>query len=242
MGTSGAVCRRIGRPFPPTAEFAPSSPCIAGSACTPVEAKSIRGLRQLLLLRSHTTERWCRQTHRLALQDGYIGRGLPSHRPSFPADGRIRPELPMAGSCTYSTLQQQTDRQASAIRSANKKKSGTLRCDGENAAAGRRRTGRPSALFWDPGSIAPRRRHIGVPSPPTAEFAPSSRRAKRGGPTLRSVIYGGSLVGFPGSRHRSHQKPLHVLIGSPSTIYEGGAVARTGSGGATRRQSADILQ
>ena len=24
-----------------------------------------------------------------------IGRGLPSHRPSFPADGRIRPELPM---------------------------------------------------------------------------------------------------------------------------------------------------
>ena len=171
MGTSGAVCRRIGRPFPPTAEFAPSS-------------------------------RWL--------------------------------EAARTAPCSS------TDRQASAIRSANKKKSGTLRCDGENAAAGRRRTGRPSALFWDPGSIAPRRRHIGVPSPPTAEFAPSSRRAKRGGPTLRSVIYGGSLVGFPGSRHRSHQKPLHVLIGSPSTIFERGCLETQFSGSPGRSHLAAV--
>ena len=45
-----------------------------------------------------------------------------------------------------------------------------------------------------------------------------SRRANRGGPTLRSVIYGGSLVGFPGSTHRSRVLPLHVLAGSRHTI------------------------
>ena len=67
-----------------------------------------------------------------------------------------------------------------------------------------------------------------------------SRRAKRGGRTLGSEIYGGSLVGFLSSTHRSHQKPLHVLIGSPSTIYEGSAVARTGSGGATKMQNAGL--
>ena len=67
-----------------------------------------------------------------------------------------------------------------------------------------------------------------------------SRRANRGGRTLGSEIYGGSLVGFLSSTHRSHQKPLHVLIGSPSTIYEGSAVARTGSGGATKMQNAGL--
>ena len=67
-----------------------------------------------------------------------------------------------------------------------------------------------------------------------------SRRANGGGRTLGSEIYGGSLVGFLSSTHRSHQKPLHVLIGSPSTIYEGSAVARTGSGGATKMQNAGL--
>ena len=67
-----------------------------------------------------------------------------------------------------------------------------------------------------------------------------SRRARPGGPTRRSEIFGGRLVGFSSSTHRSHQKPLHVLIGSPSTIYEGGALARTGGGGATRMQNARL--
>ena len=49
------------------------------------------------------------------------------------------------------------------------------------------------------------------------------------------------MVRFSSSTHRSHQKPLHVLIGSPSTIYEGGAVARTGSGGATEMQNAWLV-
>ena len=57
-----------------------------------------------------------------------------------------------------------------------------------------------------------------------------SRRAKRGGRTLGSEIYGGSLVGFLSSTHRSHQKPLHVLIGSRSTIYKRGCLETQFSG------------
>ena len=68
--------------------------------------------------------------------------------------------------------------------------------------------------------------------------AARSRRAHSGGPTRRSEIFSGRAVGFSSSTHRSHQKPLHVLIGSPLTIYEGGAVARTGSGGATGMRNA----
>ena len=43
-------------------------------------------------------------------------------------------------------------------------------------------------------------------------------RAQRGA-TRRSEIFSGYTVGFSSSTHRSHQKPLHVLIGSPLTIY-----------------------
>ena len=68
-----------------------------------------------------------------------------------------------------------------------------------------------------------------------------SRRAHSGGATRRSEIFSGYTVGFSSSTHRSHQKPLHVLIGSPLTIYEGGAVARTGSGGATMRTRNAVL-
>ena len=71
--------------------------------------------------------------------------------------------------------------------------------------------------------------------------AARSRRAHSGGPTRRSEIFSGRTVGFSSSTHRSHQKPLHVLIGSPLTIYEGGAVARTGSGGATMRTRNALL-
>ena len=46
-----------------------------------------------------------------------------------------------------------------------------------------------------------------------------SRRAHSGGATRRSEIFSGCTVGFSSSTHRSHQKPLHVLIGSPLTIY-----------------------
>ena len=67
-----------------------------------------------------------------------------------------------------------------------------------------------------------------------------SRRAHSGGRTRRSEIFGARFVGFSSSTHRSRLKPLHVLIGSPSTICEGGAVARTGSGGATRMQNARL--
>ena len=49
--------------------------------------------------------------------------------------------------------------------------------------------------------------------------AARSRRAHSGGPTRRSEIFRGRTVGFSSSTHRSHQKPLHVLIGSPLTIY-----------------------
>ena len=66
------------------------------------------------------------------------------------------------------------------------------------------------------------------------------RHAHPWGPTRRSEIFGGRLVGFSSSTHRSHQNPLYVLIRSPSTIYEGGAVARTGSGSATRMQNARL--
>ena len=71
--------------------------------------------------------------------------------------------------------------------------------------------------------------------------AARSRRAHIGGPTRRSEIFRERTVGFSSSTHRSHQKPLHVLIGSPLTIYEGGAVARTGSGGATMRTRNALL-
>ena len=71
--------------------------------------------------------------------------------------------------------------------------------------------------------------------------AARSRRAHSGGPTRRSEIFRGRTVGLSSSTHRSHQKPLHVLIGSPLTIYEGGAVARTGSGGATMRTRNAVL-
>ena len=210
MGTSGAVCRRIGRPFPPTAEFAPSSRCIAGSACTPVEGTSIGGLRQLLLLvlRLHTTERWCRQTHRQALQDGYIGRAAVARAappPSHPADDGTRPRALYA---PKQSIGKRTHRQW---------------CD---------RSGRPAAYHY--------RLAVAPPSLHSRSDAARSRRAHSGGPTLRSEIFGGRLVGFSSSTHRSHQKPLHVLIGSPSTIYEGGAVARTGSGGAIRMQNARL--
>ena len=60
------------------------------------------------------------------------------------------------------------------------------------------------------------------------------------GPTLQSEIFGGSLVGFFSSTHRSHQKPLHVLIGSHLTICEEGAVTRTDSGGVTKMQNAGL--
>ena len=83
----------------------------------------------------------------------------------------------------------------------------------------------------------------GQPTSP-ASISPPSERSSRciahTGPTRGSEIFGGRLLGFSSSTHRSHQKPLHVLIGSASTIYEGGAVARTGSGGATRIQSARL--
>ena len=210
MGTSGAVCRRIGRPFPPTEEFAPSSRCIAGSARTPVEGTSIGGLRQLLLLvlRLHTTERWCRQTHRQALQDGYIGRAAVARAappPSHPADDGTRPRALYA---PKQSIGKRTHRQW---------------CD---------RSGRPAAYHY--------RLAVAPPSLHSRSDAARSRRAHSGGPTLRSEIFGGRLVGFSSSTHRSHQKPLHVLIGSPSTIYEGGAVARTGSGGAIRMQNARL--
>ena len=61
-----------------------------------------------------------------------------------------------------------------------------------------------------------------------------------GGRTLQSEIFGGSLVGFFSSTHRSHQKPLHVLIGSHLTICEEGAVTRTDSGGVTKMQNAGL--
>ena len=210
LRASGAVCRRIGRPFPPTAEFGPSSRCIAGSACTPVEGTSIGGLRQLLLLvlRSHTTERWCRQTHRQALQDGYIGRAAVARAappPSHPADDGTRPRALCA---PKQSVGKRTHRQW---------------CD---------RSGRPAAYHY--------RLAVAPPSLHSRSDAARSRRAHSGGPTLRSEIFGGRLVGFSSSTHRSHQKPLHVLIGSPSTIYEGGAVARTGSGGAIRMQNARL--
>ena len=60
------------------------------------DEKTLYGSHVVAVWKLHVAERWCRQTHRLALQGAAcIGRGLPSHRPSFPADGRIRPELPM---------------------------------------------------------------------------------------------------------------------------------------------------
>merc|ERR1711873_47160 len=62
----------------------------------------------------------------------------------------------------------------------------------------------------------------------------------RGGRTLQSEIFGGSLVGFFSSTHRSHQKPLYVLIGSHLTICEEGAVTRTDSGGVTKMQNAGL--
>ena len=71
--------------------------------------------------------------------------------------------------------------------------------------------------------------------------AARSRRAHSGGPTRRSEIFSGRTVGFSSSTHRSHQKPLHVLIGSPLTIYEGGVVACTGGGGATGIQNARMV-
>ena len=46
------------------------------------------------------------------------------------------------------------------------------------------------------------------------------------------------MVEFSSSTHRSHQKLLHALIGSPFTIYEGDAVPRTGSDGVTEMQNA----
>ena len=94
------------------------------------------------------------------------------------------------------------------------------------------RSGRPAAPHC--------RLAMAPPSLHSLSDAARSRRAHSGGPTRRSEIFSARLVGFSSSTHRSHQKPLHVLIGSPSTIYEGGAVARTGSGGATRMQNARL--
>ena len=152
------------------------------------------GLRQLLLLvlRSHTTERWCRQTHRQALQDGYIGRAAVARAappPSHPADDGTRPRALYA---PKQSIGKRTHRQW---------------CD---------RSGRPAAYHY--------RLAVAPPSLHSRSDAARSRRAHSGGPTLRSEIFGGSLVGFPGSRHRSHTFPLHVLIGSPSTIFERGCL------------------
>ena len=94
------------------------------------------------------------------------------------------------------------------------------------------RSGRPAAPHC--------RLAMTPPSLHSLSDAARSRRAHSGGPTRRSEIFSARLVGFSSSTHRSHQKPLHVLIGSPSTICEGGAVARTGSGGATRMQNARL--
>ena len=160
------------------------------------------------MLRSHTTERWCRQTHRQALQDGYIGRAAVARAappPSHPADDGTRPRALYA---PKQSIGKRTHRQW---------------CD---------RSGRPAAYHY--------RLAVAPPSLHSRSDAARSRRAHSGGPTLRSEIFGGRLVGFSSSTHRSHQKPLHVLIGSPSTIYEGGAVARTGSGGATKMQNAGL--
>ena len=171
LRASGAVCRRLGRPFPPTAEFAPSSRCIAGSACTPVEGKSITTFdpwrarhARLMHLRPATT----------ATAGGTVAHCLSAGAPCPPpASQRRRPRCPLH-------------------RSRSKK------FQSFSVSLGMKRLSR----FYD--SLRYNR----------------SGRANRGGPGLRSVIYGGSLVAFPGSRHRSRVFPLHVLAGSRHTIFE----------------------
>ena len=73
------------------------------------------------------------------------------------------------------------------------------------------RSGRPAAPHC--------RLAMTPPSLHSLSDAARSRRAHSGGPTRRSEIFSARLVGFSSSTHRSHQKPLHVLIGSPLTIY-----------------------
>ena len=87
----------------------------------------------------------------------------------------------------------------------------------ESRAQLKRRSGAASC-------VCDRRFDFSTSGPPRCRVRPDAwrpRRAHSGGRTLPSEIFGGRLVGFFSSTHRSRRKPLHVLIGSPSTIYVG---------------------
>ena len=93
----------------------------------------------------------------------------------------------------------------------------------ESRAQLKRRSGAASC-------VCDRRFDFSTSGPPRCRVRPDAwrpRRAHSGGRTLPSEIFGGRLVGFFSSTHRSRRKPLHVLIGSPSTIYVGRAHVHT---------------